>query len=91
MANVCVHGYVWGKVQGVFFRQNTMERANDLGLTGWVKNLPDGRVEFMACGDELKLAKFMEWVQQGPAAAKVDHVESKQQKYENFDRFKVTG
>jgi acylphosphatase len=66
---------VSGKVQGVFYRAATAERARALGLTGYAKNLPDGRVEVLAYGDEAKVKELIEWLWQGPPAAKVSGVE----------------
>ncbi|HEY1992419.1 MAG TPA: acylphosphatase [Gammaproteobacteria bacterium] len=67
--------FVSGKVQGVFYRASTAERARALGLTGHAKNLPDGRVEVLACGDEAKVQALIDWLWQGPPAAKVQGVE----------------
>ncbi|MBD3312710.1 acylphosphatase [archaeon] len=71
-----LHAYVSGVVQGVFFRKNTKEQANRLGLKGWVKNLSDGRVEVVAEGEESKLKELLEWIHQGPPSASVTGVES---------------
>ncbi len=70
-----VHVWVSGRVQGVFFRATTAERARELGVRGWVRNLPDGRVEALACGDETAVERFLEFVRTGPPAARVDGVE----------------
>jgi acylphosphatase len=66
---------VSGRVQGVFFRASTQERARDLGLKGWVRNLPDGRVEVMAAGSPGALQQLENWLWQGPDRADVDEVE----------------
>ncbi|HEY3646021.1 MAG TPA: acylphosphatase [Gammaproteobacteria bacterium] len=66
---------VSGKVQGVFYRASTAERARALGLTGYAKNLADGRVEVLACGDEEKVEELIDWLWQGPPAAKVEGVD----------------
>ena len=67
---------VTGKVQGVFFRESTKAEAIKLGITGTVKNQPNGNQVFiLARGEELKLAELIGWCHQGPAAAKVDKVE----------------
>jgi len=71
MVTSCLHCYVSGKVQGVWFRQSAMERARGLGLTGWVRNLPDGRVECLACGSPEALARFRDWLREGPPLARV--------------------
>ncbi len=62
---------VSGKVQGVWFRQATLEQAQALGIDGWVRNLPDGRVEVLAHGVEGLLAELQEWLEQGPELAQV--------------------
>lgn len=65
---------VSGKVQGVFFRASTRERALDLGLSGRATNLPDGRVEVIAEGDAGALDALEAWLHQGPPAARVESV-----------------
>ncbi len=65
---------VSGKVQGVFFRASTRERALDLGLSGRATNLPDGRVEVIAEGDAAALDALEVWLHQGPPAARVESV-----------------
>ena len=65
---------VSGKVQGVFFRASTRERALDLGLSGRATNLPDGRVEVIAEGDAAALDALEAWLHQGPPAARVESV-----------------
>jgi acylphosphatase len=69
------HLWVSGRVQGVFFRQSTENRARELGLTGWVRNLSDGRVEAIAEGDAEALDHWIAFCHVGPPAAHVDHVE----------------
>lgn len=65
---------VSGIVQGVFFRASTQVRAQELGLTGYAKNLADGRVEVAACGTQDDLQRLQTWLQQGPPAARVEQV-----------------
>ncbi len=65
-----------GRVQGVFFRQSTRRQAESLGLSGHALNLPDGRVEVVAHGSDTALDALERWLQRGPAAARVDAVES---------------
>jgi len=69
------HVYIEGRVQGVFFRANTLDRAESLGLTGWVRNLPDGRVEAVFEGEESKIKEMIAWCHQGPPAAVVRKVD----------------
>jgi acylphosphatase len=66
---------VSGRVQGVFFRDTTRRRALDLGLSGWVRNLPDGRVEALFCGPRVACEAALAFVRSGPPSARVDGVE----------------
>lgn len=72
----CLHAFVSGRVQGVWFRQSTKDTAMAQGLTGWAKNLPDGRVEVIACGDEKALMQLEAWLSIGPELATVAEVVS---------------
>ena len=65
---------VEGRVQGVFFRAATAREARGLGLTGWARNLPDGRVEILAEGARKNLEMLLAWAGQGPPAARVSDV-----------------
>jgi acylphosphatase len=64
-----------GRVQGVFFRASTRERALDLGLSGHAINCDDGCVEVLACGDDAAIESLHRWLRKGPPAARVDAVE----------------
>ncbi len=66
---------VSGRVQGVGFRAATAHRARQLALSGWVRNLPDGRVELQAWGTPAALAALRDWLRSGPALARVDELE----------------
>jgi len=69
-----IHLLIRGQVQGVWFRKSTEEKARSLGLDGWVRNLPDGRVELMAGG--VRAGELRAWVEAGgPPTARVDRVE----------------
>ena len=70
----CVRFIVIGKVQGVFFRASAREQARRLDLSGHAKNLDDGSVEVIACGDAANIAALERWLQTGPAAARVERV-----------------
>jgi acylphosphatase len=63
-----------GRVQGVFFRVETRDRARSLGLAGWVRNVPDGTVEAVFEGDRERIESILGWCRQGPALAQVDEV-----------------
>ena len=92
MAKIRVHVFVAGKVQGVYFRQNTMQTAKQHGTTGWVRNLDDGRVEAVIEGDENSVRKVVEWCHQGPPASKVDAVDAKYERYMGeFSDFAIIG
>lgn len=66
---------VKGRVQGVFFRQSTRERALSLQLTGWVRNLPDGDVEAVFEGSKQAIKEILIWCKQGPSSARVDDLQ----------------
>jgi acylphosphatase len=69
-----IHRIVSGKVQGVYFRSFTHETAQRLELLGWVRNLPDGRVETVALGEDKALETFRDQLRQGPPLAEVADV-----------------
>ena len=66
--------HVAGRVQGVWFRESTRREADRLGLTGYARNLPDGRVEVLACGEADALQQLEAWLHQGPPMAEVRSV-----------------
>ncbi|MBS0381840.1 MAG: acylphosphatase [Proteobacteria bacterium] len=70
----CARFFVAGKVQGVFFRSSTRERALQLGLAGYARNLADGRVEVVASGSAEAVAELDAWLHHGPPAARVASV-----------------
>lgn len=70
-----VHLRIRGRVQGVFFRANARDRAEELGIRGWVRNRPDGTVEAIASGDDDSVEAFIGWCGEGSTAARVDRVE----------------
>lgn len=85
-----VHLFISGRVQGVFFRENSRRKAEKLELNGWVKNLDDGEVEIILEGDEEEVKKMINWTKKGPIFAKVDKVEIKEEEYKDeFKDFKV--
>jgi acylphosphatase len=84
------HLIISGKVQGVFFRFNAKNKAKELGIFGWVKNLSDGRVEALVEGEKEKIEEFIKWAKKGPLFAKVEELENEQQKFKGeFDSFKI--
>ena len=66
---------VSGRVQGVYFRMFTQNKAKHLGIKGCARNLPDGRVEIIAEADTGSIEKLIKWCHKGPATARVDQVE----------------
>jgi|TARA_B100000959_G_scaffold281910_1_gene347149 acylphosphatase len=85
-----LHIYVSGIVQGVFFRSNTVHKANSLQIKGWVKNLHDSSVEILAEGTEEMLDKFLDWCEKGPPNAEVDSVEVVMLPFkQEFNEFKI--
>lgn len=81
MPKVRVHALVSGRVQGIFYRANTKNVAKKLSLTGWVRNLPDGRVEVIAEGEEKNIDKLVKFLGRGPFLARVDNLDIKRDKY----------
>ena len=69
-----IHVYISGRVQGVFFRAATQQAATDLNLTGWVRNMADGRVEAVFEGEDENVDKMIAWCHVGPPAARVQEV-----------------
>lgn len=84
------HVYVSGQVQGVFFRDSAREKAEQLDLTGWVKNLPDGRVEALFEGPSERVREMVRWCEQGPSHAEVEDVDTEFEASEgDFTSFEV--
>jgi acylphosphatase len=86
---VRAHVFVSGNVQGVFFRQKTRDRARSRGVSGWVKNLPDGRVEAVFEGSEDAVDQMVEWCREGPPWADVTDMEVTREEPEGLDGFEV--
>lgn len=86
---LCRRYLVAGRVQGVFYRVATQATAQRLGLTGWVRNLRDGRVELIACGAPEKLQELEHWLWQGPPHARVERVEAQELPSQGFSDFSV--
>lgn len=86
----CLHAFISGRVQGVWFRQSTADKALAYGLNGWVRNLEDGRVELMAQGGENGLMQLEAWLSIGPELATVAEVKSEWiDNASNFEGFEV--
>lgn len=85
-----VHIFVNGKVQGVYYRQNTAQKAQELRINGWVRNLSDGRVEAVMEGDEINIDKMLAWCKQGPPDAIVSGLEVNNEEYKDeFNAFDI--
>ncbi|MBA2651201.1 MAG: acylphosphatase [Tatlockia sp.] len=84
-----MHCYISGKVQGVWFRASAKEEADKLALRGWARNLPDGRVEVFACGDEKQLELFYSWLQHGPRLSQVTEVRRQESDWREFSDFSI--
>lgn len=85
----CKRCLVSGLVQGVFFRATTREQAERLGVTGYAHNLPDGRVEVMACGSDDRVAALCAWLQSGPPQAQVDACDCEIVAGKPYTRFEI--
>jgi acylphosphatase len=90
MERARAHVHVSGKVQGVYYRATTRDEARERDVTGWVKNLDDGRVEAVFEGDEEAVQKMVEWCHEGSSAARVDDVEVERgEATDGFDGFEI--
>jgi len=85
-----VHIFVSGKVQGVFFRENTRKKAAEFGLSGFIKNLQNGKVEAIFEGDKEQIEKIIQWIKKGPEMAQVEDIEIDWQNYQGeFRNFEI--
>ena len=82
MGDICIKAIVSGTVQGVNFRASTRDQALPLGITGYAKNLSDGRVEVKACGDDGAVDELVRWLHKGPSAADVTDVKISEQPFQ---------
>ncbi len=76
-----VHVYISGRVQGVFFRAETQRAAMKFNLTGWVRNMADGRVEAVFEGEDENVDKMLNWCHIGPPRSRVENVTPKEEPY----------
>ena len=84
------HVLISGKVQGVWFRANTKEKARQLDIKGWVRNLPDGRVEAVFQGEKEMVEEMIKWCYKGPPLAEVENVEVEwKEPEEEFEDFSI--
>lgn len=80
---------VSGKVQGVFFRDSTRRKAQELGLSGYARNLPDGNVEVVAEGPEEKINELIQFIKNNPGHSKVKEIKINHKELENFNGFEI--
>lgn len=85
----CRHFVVSGRVQGVAFRASTVAEACRLGVTGWVRNLPNGDVEVLASGDDEAVRALESWLWRGPRAARVTSVVARDAPAQTFVDFEI--
>ena len=85
-----LHLLISGRVQGVCFRAAARRQARNLELTGWARNLPDGRVEIVAEGGEEALRRLLRWAGRGPSSARVDNISVRWEDYgKEFSAFEI--
>jgi len=90
MAKARAHVFVSGRVQGVFFRVETRREANRRNVSGWVRNLPDRRVEAVFEGEKDNVERLIEFCRRGPPGARVNHVEVRWEHYNGeFRGFRI--
>jgi acylphosphatase len=89
MKTLCLRCQVSGRVQGVGFRYATVDKALALGVTGYVRNLPDRRVEVLACGEERAVTTLRNWLWQGPPLARVSDVHCEIAPHKDFRDFQI--
>ena len=87
---ICIHCYVSGFVQGVWYRAYTRNKALELGVTGYARNLADGRVEVLACGEEQAVITLRDWLWEGPPRAQVRAVHWELVSLRDYTHFTTT-
>ena len=90
-ANVRAHAFIAGRVQGVAFRWETQRAAGKHQVRGWVRNLPDGRVEALFEGPRPQVEAVLDWCRRGPSISRVDAVDVEWEAYKGeFEGFSIT-
>lgn len=90
MEKVRAHVIIEGRVQGVFFRYHTQQKAYEIGVKGWVRNRRDGRVEAIFEGDKDKVDRIIQWCHRGPSEARVTNVKVEWENYTGeFEDFSI--
>jgi acylphosphatase len=88
--NVSYIAHVSGKVQGVYFRASSQQIAIDHGLSGYARNLADGDVEVLMCGEEREVDKMLEWLTHGPPQAEVSNMQKKKVQWQEHHFFAIS-
>ena len=86
---ICIRVRVSGRVQGVNYRSFTYSRAKELGINGWVQNVPGGGVEAVLEGDRKKVGELLSLMKTGPAGSMVSGIEISELKCKGYDEFKI--
>jgi len=89
MERIGMRFIIMGRVQGVFFRDSTRKKALELGITGWVKNIPAGHVECLAFGTPDQIAQLESWLWEGPSQAQVSDVSAMSVPVESYESFDI--
>ena len=89
MAQICLNVIVSGRVQGVWFRKFTQEKAQAYGVSGWVRNLSDGRVQALLCGEEKNVRQVEAWMSQGPELSTVAELVSQSTPWHDYAEFLI--
>jgi len=87
--NVCYIVHVSGTVQGVYFRASSQQQAIDYSLSGYARNLADGDVEVLLCGQQANIDKMLVWLSHGPEQAEVSAIQSKQVPWQEHNFFSI--
>mgnify|MGYP001118923303 FL=1 len=81
--------HISGQVQGVYFRASSQQKAIDYGLSGYARNLADGDVEVLVCGEQENVDKMLEWLKHGPEQAHVENIQQKQVQWQEHNHFSI--
>lgn len=87
--NVSYIAHIAGRVQGVYFRASSQQQAIDYGLSGYARNLDDGDVEVLICGEQENINKMLDWLSHGPEQAEVTSIEHKQVPWQDHPFFSI--
>ncbi len=87
--NVSYLAHVHGKVQGVYFRASSQQMAIEYGVSGYARNLADGDVEVLMCGEQHNVEKMIQWLNHGPDTAEVEKVDTKEVPWQDHNHFSI--